>query len=66
MSLLSTGKESCSEKDCPLWFCSCMCHTGVSMMHCMPCCHPATCSKCGKSFNHVNVDFTPFDGPKEG
>ena len=65
MNLLLRGHESCSETGCPLSFCDCPCHKGMGVMHCMPCCRTAACSKCGKHFNNVTVDYSVFDKPRE-
>jgi len=62
MSLLPTGKESCSETGCPLSFCDCPCHRGMGVMHCMPCCHMEKCEKCGKTFFNVTANYSKLGG----
>lgn len=58
--LLLGGSRSCSETDCPISFCSCFCHTHQGVMHCMPCCYPAACSKCGKVMDRVSGDMGKY------
>lgn len=54
------GPRSCSELECPVTFCNCFCHQNKNVMHCMPCCHFLTCSKCGKGVSQATFDIGDF------